>query len=126
MSDLVCCDGCVCNAMTHPALPALHCPWPADNQVALDLYLIRELAAAVNRSGAMNTDWVAVIDEWALRFFAEMVRRRLRCRGSPVWGFLCGSYQPTVAEMAKSAGAEEGVRVPKSTCQLLAVDGGPV
>ncbi|KAG1657380.1 hypothetical protein FOA52_007579 [Chlamydomonas sp. UWO 241] len=41
-------------------------------RVGLDLYLIRNAGASFNATKQMNTDWVGVIDEWALRFFAEM------------------------------------------------------
>jgi aarF domain-containing kinase len=41
-------------------------------QVGLDLYLMRNAGASFNATKRMNTDWVGVIDEWALRFFAEM------------------------------------------------------
>jgi hypothetical protein len=36
--------------------------------VSLDLYIMRQAADAFNQTGRMNTDWVAVVDEWAHRF----------------------------------------------------------
>ena len=41
-------------------------------QVSLDLYIMREAAIIFNGTKRMNTDWVAVVDEWACRF---LVRR---------------------------------------------------
>ena len=33
---------------------------------------MREAALLINGTGRMNTDWAAVVDEWAQRFLAEM------------------------------------------------------
>lgn len=40
-------------------------------QVSLDLYIMREAAQIFNETKRMNTDWVAVIDEWACRFLVR-------------------------------------------------------
>lgn len=40
--------------------------------VALDLYLMRNIAAALRKVPSVRSDWVGIIDEWALRFFEEM------------------------------------------------------
>ncbi|GLC71027.1 hypothetical protein PLESTF_001062300 [Pleodorina starrii] len=45
-------------------------------QVALDLFIMRRLAVQLNKSAKMNTDWAAVIDAWAVRFFHELDYRR--------------------------------------------------
>ena len=43
-------------------------------QVSLDLYIMREAADAFNQTGRMNTDWVAVVEEWAERFLVRYGR----------------------------------------------------
>lgn len=41
-------------------------------QVALDLYLMRRLFSELQKMPKVTTDWVAIIDSWAVRFFHEM------------------------------------------------------
>ncbi|GLI70240.1 hypothetical protein VaNZ11_015086 [Volvox africanus] len=45
-------------------------------QVALDLLIMRRLAVQLKETLQMNTDWAAVIDAWAVRFFHELDYRR--------------------------------------------------
>ncbi|KAG2445378.1 hypothetical protein HYH02_008842, partial [Chlamydomonas schloesseri] len=45
-------------------------------QVALDLLLMRRAAVVMKEAAQMNTDWAAVIDAWAVRFFHELDYRR--------------------------------------------------
>ncbi|KAK9801392.1 hypothetical protein WJX73_005895 [Symbiochloris irregularis] len=45
-------------------------------QVALDLFLMRWVALASQKLPQVSTDWVGLIDEWALRFFQELDYRR--------------------------------------------------
>lgn len=46
--------------------------------VTIDLYIIRALGTWLKRFPALTTDVVALLDEWAARFFEELVRRGRR------------------------------------------------
>lgn len=70
-------------------------------QVALDLYIIRHLAGVLGKNS--NTDWLGVIDNWAVRFFHEMDYMReadtadiFRGHMAPLSGILVRSWAPLV------------------------------
>lgn len=52
--------------------------------VSLDLLIMRWLAGVVSARPGVNTDWVALIDEWAGRFWAELDYRKEAATASAV------------------------------------------
>ncbi|KAF8071031.1 aarF domain-containing protein kinase [Scenedesmus sp. PABB004] len=50
--------------------------------VCLDLLLMRRVAAALSALPEVNTDWAALIDNWAVRFLHEMDYTREQANGS--------------------------------------------